>query len=240
MIVAGLLLKLVVGGSAFGLSRIDAPTLRWTAADAILAGVELPLGTNLFAIRTEPIAERLQALPGVAAVRVSVALPDALVIEVDERAPILAWQVNAVNYLVDRDGALFATADPATLKAASLPVVVDERAASLGGLVVGSSLDPVDLDVATRLGALAPSDVGSVAVSLRVGVADDTGYVLTTAPGSWTAVFGYYSPALRSTDSIPGQVRLLRSLLADREASVARVYLAGDLKGTYVPKPTPR
>jgi hypothetical protein len=52
-------------------------------------------------------------------------------------------------------------------------------------------------------------------------------------------VFGFYSPATRPTEMIPGQVRLLRSLLAGREATVGRIVLASETDGTYVPKRTP-
>ena len=61
-----------------------------------------------------------------------------------------------------------------------------------------------------------------------------------TRPGSWTAVFGFYTPTLRTTDLVPGQVRLLRSLLAGRETTVSRVVLADDESGTYVPVETPK
>jgi hypothetical protein len=39
---------------------------------------------------------------------------------------------------------------------------------------------------------------------------------------------------------IPGQVRLLRSLLAGREAQVDRVILASETDGTYTPRTTPK
>jgi hypothetical protein len=39
---------------------------------------------------------------------------------------------------------------------------------------------------------------------------------------------------------IPGQVRLLRSLLDGRESSVRRVILASATDGTYIPRETPR
>jgi hypothetical protein len=240
MLVAGLLLKLLIGGTAFGLARIDQPPLKWTSADAVLASVEVPLGSNLFEVQTEPIAERLAALPAVAAARVSVSLPDGLVIGIDERVPILAWQVGPADYLVDRDGVLFAAATPAAIGADHLPMIIDSRASSSSSLAIGAHLDPVDLDAATRLGALVPSDVASSAAALQVSVGDTEGYVLSAGAGSWTAVFGFYSPSLRSTEIIPGQVRLLRSLLAGREARVARVILADAQNGTYVPKATSR
>jgi hypothetical protein len=39
---------------------------------------------------------------------------------------------------------------------------------------------------------------------------------------------------------IPGQVRLLNSLLAGREPEVRRITLASDTSGTYTPRSTPR
>jgi len=56
----------------------------------------------------------------------------------------------------------------------------------------------------------------------------------------WSAVFGFYSPATRPTGIIPGQVRLLRSFLVGKEATVARVILASETDGTFVPKATPK
>jgi hypothetical protein len=49
-------------------------------------------------------------------------------------------------------------------------------------------------------------------------------------------VFGFYTPTLRTTELIPGQVRLLRSLLAGRETGVERIVLSDDHSGTYVPR----
>ncbi len=48
-------------------------------------------------------------------------------------------------------------------------------------------------------------------------------------------MFGFYTPTLRTTDLIPGQVRLLRSMLAGREDDVLRVILADDRSGTLRP-----
>jgi hypothetical protein len=81
--------------------------------------------------------------------------------------------------------------------------------------------------------------VGSAAPRLRVAATNADGFVLSTVDG-WLAVFGFYSPATRSTDMIPGQVRLLRSLLAGREATLSRIILASETDGTFVPKRTPK
>jgi hypothetical protein len=152
---------------------------------------------------------------------------------------VLIWKVGQQRWLVDADGGLFAELghDPPAA-AAKLPVVEDRRAAS-AGLSVGRHLDPVDLDAATRLASLHPSDVDSVAVGLTVAVTDETGFVVASNPAGWSAVFGFYTPSLRTPDLIPGQVRLLRSLLDGREAQVDRVILASTTDGTYTPKATP-
>lgn len=240
MLVAGVGLKLLTGAATFGLSEIDPPTLRWTAADTVLASVQLAEGTNVFQVQTGPIEARLAALPAVASARVSVSLPDALTIAITERVPILVWQVGDDRYLADATGTLFAAVGPATAGAAQVPTVVDRRVASRGSVVLGTSLDPVDFDAATRLASIVPAEVGSAAAVLHVWVDDTDGFTMTAGAGTWTAVFGLYSPSVRSPDLIAGQVQLLKSLLADREPTVARIYLAGDRSGTYVPRATPK
>ena len=91
-------------------------------------------------------------------------------------------------------------------------------------LDVGSTLDPVTLDAALRLGSLRPADVGSGARNLVLRLDDQNGFTMRTQPASGRRIFGFYTPTLRTTDLDPGPGRLLRSLLAGREDSVA----AGD------------
>ena len=106
-------------------------------------------------------------------------------------------------------------------------------------LRVGHTLNPVDLDAATRLASLTPAAVGSAATGLSVGVTDGNGFVLSSVPESWVAVFGFYTSSLRTTDLVPGQVQALRELLIRvGEPTVATVILADDKKGVYVPKPS--
>ena len=221
---------------AFTLARTDIPELRWTTREAAASAIATPFGVNLFRLRTAPIEARLRALPGVADAHVSVSLPDALVVEIQEREAILDWAVGDVRFLVDRTGVLFALA-PADGTAAGLPAITDSRAAS-ARLAVGSWLDPVDMDAATRLGSLVPIDLESSATSLVVAVTDANGFVVGTVPRSWIAVFGLYTPSLRTPAIIPGQVRLLRSLLAGREEAIERVILADEDSGTFIPRAT--
>jgi hypothetical protein len=230
----------VGASSAFDYTKLqlDGATLTDPAAvEAALADVR---GQNLFGLTTAPLRDRLETLPTVQAAHVDVHLPGTLAVTLEERTPILIWQVGARRYLADTDGSLFALlseAPPAST--ADLPVVDDQRAAS-AGLHVGDTVDPVDLDAATRLASLHPVDVGSEATTLGVQVTDESGFVVRGRPMGWSAVFGFYTPSLRTTDLIPEQVRLLRSLLVGREAQVDRIILASGTNGTYVPRPTPK
>jgi len=240
LVVAGLLLGLATSSPAFALDRIDSPTLEWTSADAVAAAVDVPLGTNVFGIDTGPIEARLLALPAVASASVRVGLPASLELQVAERQPILAWRVGETVFLVDRDGRLFAHVDAAAVKTLGVPTVVDDRVASPFSIVVGGTLDPIDLDVATRLGSLQPADLGSAATRLTVRVDDTDGYVVRGVSQPWRAVFGIYTPTVRTPDLIPGQVQLFRSLLAGREGNLDRIVLADATNGTYTLRATPK
>lgn len=223
---------------AFTLSRTELPDLKWTTHAALVAAVATPAGMNLFRIRSAPIEARLKALPGIAAARVIVSLPDTLVVQVEERRPILAWAVGDRRFLVDRDGVLFAASTADAVAAAALPTVDDARTESVT-LEVGARLDPVDLDAATRLGSLVPADIGSRAQALVVQVNTANGFVVGTLPRSWIAVFGLYTPNLRTPAIVPGQVRLLRSLIFGREQTIDRVFLPDAAGGTFILKASP-
>jgi cell division protein FtsQ len=238
MLVSAATIYGVAASSAFGFGQLTIDGERFTAEEAVRDQLAVPSGANLFGLSTEALAARVRTLPTVADASVSVALPDTLAVSLVERVPLLVWIVGDHDYLVDRDGTLFArVGDPAPGDAASLPRLDDKRA-STAGLAVGSRLDPVDLDAATRLGSLKPADVGSSAPSLRLSVTDQNGFVVRSgAEDGWTAIFGFYTPTLRTPELIPGQVRLLRSKLAEAgETTIARIVLASDTDGTYVPK----
>ncbi len=160
------------------------------------------------------LEHRLDGLPAITGATVSIALPDTIRVAVTERVALLRWQVGDHQFLVDGDGQLFDELDDATTPEATALPVVDDRRELSAGLTVGSTLDPVILDAALRLGSLRPVDVGSAAPKLALRLDDASGFVVRAPAIGWTAVFGFYTPTLRTTDLIPGQVRLLRSLLA--------------------------
>ena len=228
----------VGASSAFEYARLQVDGAVFTELVAAEDAVADARGENLFRLPTAPLEAALEELPTVARANVTVQLPDSLVVTLQERVPVLVWRVGARRYLADVDGQLFGRlGDDPPASAADLPVIDDRRAAS-AGLSIGARLDPQDIDAARRLASLVPADVGSVADALAVRVTDHDGFVLRADPQGWIAIFGYYTPSLRTPELIPGQVRLLRSLLIGREQLIARVILASETDGTYVPKPT--
>jgi cell division septal protein FtsQ len=246
---AGALLALLGGiaaiyglaaSGAFAAHRAVVTGATWTSEKQILATLDVADGTNLFTLRTDVLEARLKAIPAIRSVHVTVALPDQVQVAVVEREALVAWKVGERRFLVDGEGSFFAQlgADaPAAAKA--LPVIDDSRYSAMA-YAVGSTLDAVTLDAALRLGSLKPSDVGSGAKALVLRIDDVNGFTMRTRPATWTAIFGFYTPTLRTTELIPGQVRLLRSLLAGQEGNVARVILADDVSGTFIPKETPK
>jgi cell division septal protein FtsQ len=230
----------VSSSSAFDYARVRlTATPVWTDPAAVEAAIAGARGQNLFRISTDPLETELERLPTVERAHIGVEFPDTLAVTLDERTPILIWKVGDLKFLVDADGKLFAELpDVPGAATAGLPVVDDGRSAS-AGLIAGSTLDPVDLDAATRLASLVPADVGSQANGLSIVLTDENGFLLRSDPRAWTAVFGIYTPTIRTPDLIPEQVRLLRSLLAGREDTVERVILASGTEGTYIPRPTP-
>ena len=229
-----------VGASpAFDYTRLQVDGLRFTEPARVETAMLGARGANLFRLATGPLRAAIEELPTVASARVEVRLPGTLAVTVEERRPVLIWQVGTQRYLTDADGLMFGLLpDDTSAEAVDLPVVDDRRIASLG-LDIGRRLDPTDLDAATRLASLVPADVGSSAVSLTVAVTDENGFVVETRPAGWSAIFGFYTPSLRTAELIPGQVRLLRSLLIGREQLVGRVILASETDGTYVPRASP-
>jgi POTRA domain-containing FtsQ-type protein len=229
----------VANSTAFEVGRVHLDGATYTAPEDVEAALADVQGANLFQLRTGPLESAVAALDTVREASVHVRLPDTLVVDLQEREPILVWRSGSRSYLVDDAGQLFARLrDEPPAGTETLPVIEDRRAAS-AGLSIGRSLSATDLDAATRLASLVPADVGSVAPALAVVVTDASGFILQPRPSDWTAVFGYYTPNLRTTDLIPGQVRLLRSLLLGREGLIQRIVLASETDGTYIPKPTP-
>lgn len=252
----------LVSSPVFGMDRLATDGAALTDDAALRAALDVAPGTNLVTLDVAALAARLETLPTVREATVAAALPGTLAITLAERRPILAWAVGDRRFLVDVDGRLIAELAPGDelprlapdgsvvvpgdapaaaatdARGVTLPLLIDKRAAG-AALEVGDRLGPVELDAARRLGSLEPSDVGSSAKALTVSVDDGSGFIVRPVKGRWAAVFGFYTPTIRAPGIVPGQVRLLRSLLSDQEDEVGRVVLASETDGTYVPRPSP-
>ncbi|HET9347309.1 MAG TPA: FtsQ-type POTRA domain-containing protein [Candidatus Limnocylindrales bacterium] len=230
----------LAASSAFGYRELSVEGATITGVAAVRDRLELTEGANLFEIATEPLEARLVEIPAVAGAEVTVGLPDTVNVRVFERRPLVVWRVGDRRWYVDADGLLFAEApEQPPEELGELPVISDERLVARS-FQVGFSIDPVDLDVARRLASLTPAQVGSAAAGLTVGVTDQNGFVLSSVPQSWAAVFGFYGLSLRTPDLVPSQVVLLEQLLRQAgEANVETVILADADDGTYIPKASP-
>ena len=252
IILSGLALYGANASTAFTYRRLQVIGAGFTAESTVRRELGLADAANLFRLTTDGMAERLRTLPAVADASIELVLPDTLRVRLLERKPIVVWQVGEQRFLVDADRFIFATAEPT----ATLPVIVDRRVPrndgldlesregpGLAGLArtprIGDVLDPVDFDAATRLASLRPVDVGSGAAALHVTIDDEHGFSVDTGPTGWTAVFGFYTPTIRRTELIPGQVRLLGGLIAGREATIGTILLADEGHGVYTPKVAP-
>jgi cell division septal protein FtsQ len=224
----------VVGTGAFAFRHLKVDGEHYTSEDTVTTALALQPGANLVRLRTDTLIDALRTIPTVGDAQVSIELPDTVRVHIEEREPILIWAAGESRFLVDRAGMLFAPAgDEAAATIADLRVIHDARTTA-AALSVGSTLDPIDLDLATRLGSLKPVDLDSAATQLDVSVDDQAGFVVSSGHGGWLATFGIYTPTLRPPSIVAGQVRLLRSILIEHgEANLARIDLAEPLKGTF-------
>jgi hypothetical protein len=210
--------------------------------DAVVAAANIPIGSSLLAVNLRAAEEAVAALPLVASVRVSAGLPDGIQIRVREKSLLLRWQIGDLVYAVTESGELLGDtttlnlAPTAAAALAAAPLLYDDREGS--PLLAVGQLTATELDVATRLASLTSEDLGTGATALTLRLLSDFGFVVqATGPSiEWNAVFGIYSATIRPTSMIPGQVRLLRSLLAGRETRIGWVILADDQAGTYTAK----
>jgi POTRA domain, FtsQ-type len=234
IIACALALYGLTASSTFAYRRLALTGATYTSEADVGSSIRAEVGRNLFTLSTAGMAERLRSLTTVRDASVEVSLPDTLRVRLEERVPIAVWVIGDTRFLIDKDRTAFARDDGTR----PLPVVDDQRTASTG-LLIGGQVDAVDFDAATRLASLRPADVGSGAAALHVTIDETRGFVVDSGKDGWKATFGFYTPTIRKTDLIAGQVRLLRSLLTGREATIATVLLADERNGTYTEKAAP-
>ncbi len=236
LVLSGLAIYGVGASSVFDFRRVELEGATWTSESDVAGLLGIADGTNLVTLQTDGLAARLGSLPAVRSAEVSVVLPNTIEVRLDERQPIMVWQTSGGRFLVDASAVAFVELTDGAPVPNGLATITDSRLGSPVSL--GSSIDPVAFDAATRLGSLKPADLGSAANGLIVTLTDDQGFTLRAVPNLWTAVFGFYTTSLRPPSIIPGQVRLLRSLIAGREPTIESMILADEQNGTYTTKST--
>ena len=243
MLVSAAAIYGVGASSAFDYTRLQLDGLTFTDQNAVEAALADARGENLFGLSTGPLVAALESMPTVASARVQVQLPGTLAVT-DRRArpgPRLEGRRRtATSSTPDGRAVRKLSADAARGRGEPAGHRRPPRRVRCSS-PSASHLDPVDLDAATRLASLVPSDIGSSAVSLG-GHRVRRERVRASMPDRRRGppIFGFYTPSLRTTDLIPEQVRLLRSLLVGREPQVERVVLASATDGTYTPRSTPQ
>lgn len=243
LLIASLLLPpLAARASLATVGHVSVSGTQLLDPDAVIAAADIPLGSSLLGVNLREAEEAVATLPLVASVRVSAGLPDGIQIRVREKRLLLRWQIGDRIYGISDQGELLgetATLNLASDTAATLaaaPLLYDDRVPS--PLPAEGTLSAIELDVVTRIASLTSDDLGTEATTLNLRLLSDFGFVVEAIGPSiaWSAVFGIYSATIRPTNMIPGQVRLLRSLLAGRETRIGWVILADDQAGTFTEK----
>ena len=206
---------------------------------AVRAASGVVLGDGLLTSDPRGIEQVLSEIPFIGSARVRIGLPGEIRAEIREEVPLLRWSSGGVTYLMSGSGELLGSTTSPLLSSAGraaveqLPLMQDLRSGP--PLLPGDVVTPLDVDIATRLASLTLADLGSSATRLTLVADPQYGFVLQgEGEGiAWNAVFGIYSATIRPPEMLPGQVRLLRSLLAGRERRIGWVILADGQAGTF-------
>ncbi len=90
--------------------RVEAPEVRglqYLDAGQVISRLGV-VGRSVFSLNPALVAEQVEALPAVARVEVHVALPNRVVVTVQERQPVLVWHTGHKTWWVDAQGLAFA------------------------------------------------------------------------------------------------------------------------------------
>ena len=131
----------------------------------ILAAAALPSHAPLFGVDLDAARKRIEQVGWVKSATVMRLLPDSVVIAVQERRLLAVWQHNGQASVVDSNGVVASTADPAGF--ASLPLVVGEGANTAAAAILPAVLSRPRL--AERLEALVRVDTRRWDLRLKDG-----------------------------------------------------------------------
>jgi hypothetical protein len=93
--------------STFRVSTIHLKDAQRLSSEAVRAQVDL-IGSSIIEIEPDEVKAMVEErLPGVKTARVSVGLPAAVTIQVEERVPLILWVQESTSHWIDAEGVLF-------------------------------------------------------------------------------------------------------------------------------------
>lgn len=112
-----------------------------TSRQALIAALDITLGTPLLAFDTEAARRRIEAIGWVREAIVERRLPDIIFLRIVERQPLALWQRAGILLVIDRDGKVIEGAQP--VRFSRLPVIVgDDAPANIGHLLSSLASEP--------------------------------------------------------------------------------------------------
>ncbi|MDQ6859439.1 MAG: FtsQ-type POTRA domain-containing protein [Chloroflexota bacterium] len=155
---------------------------------AAVVGASGLIGRPAFTANTGDARAALLTLPAVRDARVRVVLADVAQVDVVEREAIGRWVSGGLEWLVDGDGVLFASADPAS--APQLRATDDrDTTKACAGRVGGRCVDPAVVAAAFRLARIGPGELRADASRPEVHIDATYGLVVRSGAG-WDVRFG--------------------------------------------------
>lgn len=163
--VIGVAVWVVWASPWFSVTKVEVRGTQFVSAEQVQQVAEVPLGTSLAALDTQPIAHRItENIPPVATATVAKAWPDTVTIDVTERTAVMVVPRDGHYAWVAPDGVVFhATPDvPAGLMTAQGNIHDEAVLAALGK--VAGALPPEVREKAASIDAQTPD---SVVINLR-------------------------------------------------------------------------
>jgi hypothetical protein len=247
------LLAIIIGGVSFALTistfHIQQLTISGTQNQSLISSIHHMgiQGQNIFLLNQSAMLAQLEALPLVASANLVVQLPNSIVVNIQERVPVLLWQSGQSILGVAQDGMVIAPLSELSgaSNLNSLTTVVDKRADA--HVHPGTRFSVQDILFIERLfqqlpgiegiGPFTLEYVDHIAVDGRATPANEGGvgsYVVASANG-WLAYLG------DETNSNPSANRLLElqqilSMARQQHLNLATIDLRFGLRPTYTLK----
>lgn len=164
VVLAGVLSWLLLFSSVLAVRTVEVSGSEGDTAAAVREIAAIPEGLPLARLDTDAVGERLLALPQVESVTVARSWPSTIRITVVERVPVALLGVEGVQWLIDRNGVLFAQV---TEPPAGVPVLeaADDGATRAALDVIGA----LPADVRSRLARVSAESPESVILHLTGG-----------------------------------------------------------------------